>query len=110
MVQAKGGAKDTKRVVSFSSSSGRGCEHCDDSLGIDRHPLEGIERLTRSVNHYIEHHGYHLLHVGQETSRDDEGKPWQSTVAVLGSDKPPAIREPPKVEIRFPSGSKPSLA
>jgi len=40
--------------------------------------------LAHSVNHYIAQHGYALLHVGTETSRDDKGKPWHNTIAVLG--------------------------
>ena len=36
------------------------------------------------VNHYLQEHGYKLLHVGQETSNDMDGNPWQETVAILG--------------------------
>ena len=36
-----------------------------------------------SINHYISAHGYKLLHVGQQTSRDSMGNPWQLTVALL---------------------------
>ena len=52
------------------------CEHCERFVGGDL--------FADSVNHYIEEHGYKVLHVGAETSRDMEGKPWDMTVAVLG--------------------------
>jgi len=39
--------------------------------------------LGNRIQHYLDH-GYKLLHVGSETSHDDEGKPWHSTVAVVG--------------------------
>jgi hypothetical protein len=29
-------------------------------------------------------HGYELIHVGQQTGRDQAGHPWQMTVAVVG--------------------------
>jgi hypothetical protein len=32
----------------------------------------------------LQQHGYELLHVGQKTVQDSNGKPWQTTVAVLG--------------------------
>jgi hypothetical protein len=65
-----------KHVVHISSSVGQACEHCNENIGSDR--------FAESVNHYIEKHSYRLLHVGTETDRDDEGHPWQQTVAVLG--------------------------
>jgi hypothetical protein len=40
------------------------------------------ESLEERVNHYLKH-GYKLLHVGQETSRANEGL-YHATVAVLG--------------------------
>jgi hypothetical protein len=53
-----------------------GPEHCDFRIGLDN--------FAESINHYINDHGYKILHVGQESSWDSEGSPWQSTVAVLG--------------------------
>jgi hypothetical protein len=63
-------------VVYISTNIGKGCEHCSTPI---RH-----DEFDRLVNHYIEQHGYKLLHVGAETSHDNEGKPWHSTVAVVG--------------------------
>jgi len=63
-------------IVHISTDTGTSCEHCRTSIGLDR--------FAESVNHYIREHDYTLLHIGQETSHDSEGKPWHSTVAVLG--------------------------
>ena len=62
-------------VVHISNDESKSCEHCDFRAGSD---------LAESINHYIDAHGYKLLHVGQETSRDNMGNPWQIKVAVLG--------------------------
>lgn len=35
-------------------------------------------------NHIIKEHKLHCLHVGQETSRNNDGHPWHSTVAIFG--------------------------
>jgi hypothetical protein len=68
--------KDVKDVVYISTSISTGCEHCDFSVR--------AENFAGSINHYIEQHGYKLLHVGQETDYNMEGKQSFSTVAVLG--------------------------
>ncbi len=68
--------KGIKHVVYISTDIGTGCEHCRASIG--------LERYAESINHYIEQHGYRLLHVGQETGHDSDGKPWHKTVAVVG--------------------------
>lgn len=65
-----------QHVVYITTNVGTGCEHCSEQIGLDR--------LPESVNHYIGQHGYKLLHVGAETSHGSDGKPWHSTVAVLG--------------------------
>ena len=65
-----------KHVVNISTDIGTKCEHCD--VGI------GLENFAGSINHYIEKHGYKLLHVGTETHHDAESKPWHSTIALLG--------------------------
>ncbi len=40
------------------------------------------DNVAEAINHYLKH-GYKLLHVGQETSRDGNSL-WQSSVAFLG--------------------------
>ena len=68
---------DTKRVVSISSNITTGCGHCGKPVG-------GPDELSASINHYIEAHGYRLLHVGTETIHGPDGQPWSTTVAILG--------------------------
>jgi hypothetical protein len=82
---------DVKRTTQISSNIGRGCEHCGHGIGA----LDDGD-VSDGINHYIEEHGYHLLHVGQETNHGPDGKPWHNTVAVLGHANPPALRPPAK--------------
>jgi hypothetical protein len=49
--------------------------------------MDGTRDFNGCLNHYISVHGYYILHIGQETSTDMEGRPWQSTVAILGTDE-----------------------
>lgn len=65
-----------QNVVHVNNSVGESCKHCREFIGPDM--------FANSFNHYINSHGYRLLHVGTETSHDMDGKPWHSTVAVLG--------------------------
>lgn len=67
---------DASSVVTVSTDIGQKCNHCDFWIG--------LENFDASVNHYIEKHGYRLLHVGSQTSHAQEGGLWHSTVAVLG--------------------------
>lgn len=60
-----------KHVVRITTHDGTSCEHCN-------HPI-GSDNFTESINHYIEQHGYKLLHVGSET-----GANLTMTVAMLG--------------------------
>jgi len=64
-----------KTTIYLSTNIGKSCEICRASF-IDYHDI------AREINHYLDH-GYKLLHVGSETSHDDDGKPWHATVAVL---------------------------
>jgi len=65
--------KDIRQTVSFDSSGVSCCEECDFTSA----------EIDALINHYLEH-GYELLHVGQQTSRDGDGNLWQRTVVVLG--------------------------
>lgn len=65
-----------QHVVHLSTNIGASCKHCSERVGLNS--------LAESINHYIEQHGYKLLHVGTETSHDMNGNPWHSTVAILG--------------------------
>ncbi len=78
-------------VVYISTNIGTCCEHCDEPIGLAG---PGDHRLAESINHYIEKHGYKLLHVGTETTGDSEGSPWHTTVALLGTTR---IHKPRKI-------------
>jgi len=78
-----------KRTVEVSGNIGRPCEHCNELVGV----WKDDQDITKSINHYIEAHGYRLLHVGQQTTHGDKGD-WHFTVAILGHDDPPALKPP----------------
>lgn len=65
------------QVIQLSSNIQKPCPHCNEmKIGDD-------QDVGDKISHYLKH-GYKLLHVGQETSQDNGGNPWQSTVAVVG--------------------------
>jgi hypothetical protein len=69
---------DVEQIIHISSSVSSNCSVCGQIFpGMD-------PDFAEMVNHYIGH-GLTLLHIGQETTRDDQGAPWHSTVALLGS-------------------------
>ncbi len=65
-----------QHVVYVSTNISSGCQHCHQQI-------DG-EEFAESVNHYIQQHGYRLLHVGSQTDRGDRDELWHFTVAVLG--------------------------
>ncbi len=86
-----------KHVVKLSSNIGGQCACCS--------TMVGAEHLEEGINHYIQEHGYTLLHVGTEDeARGAHGEQWHFTVAILGSTKVPPPKPP--VEIRW-IGEKP---
>ncbi len=72
---------DVSKIIRIRSDTWTGrCEECDSTLpGVPRD-----DDFQGKVNHYLENHDYELLHVGGESERDDEGNPYQLTVAILG--------------------------
>ncbi|MEA3416868.1 MAG: hypothetical protein U9R02_12060 [Thermodesulfobacteriota bacterium] len=66
-----------KQVVLVTSDDNKNCQLCS-NFHI------GPNNFEESINHYITDHNYKLLHVGQQTSNDMNGNPWQLTVAVHG--------------------------
>lgn len=88
-----------KHVVHISTDTEEHCEHCDVSFD--------HEKIAESINHYIEQHGYRLLHVGTESCHDMNGDLWHSSVAVLGVEKNLPKWSPPQtvaIEIHAPDG------
>lgn len=68
--------EDATGVVTVSTNIGSKCTECD-------YWVDGSQKFDEGVNHYVQEHGYKLLHVGSESSHGDNGI-WNSTVAVLG--------------------------
>ena len=66
--------KGIQKVAQVNSGVGESCSVCSARL-------DATENFGQAVNHYLDH-GYILLHVGQQTSRSDEGI-WHETVAML---------------------------
>jgi hypothetical protein len=60
-----------QHVVEINTNIGKGCEHCAQEIGTDR--------FAESINHYIEKHGYKVLHVGTQTIPDMNGNPYHTT-------------------------------
>ena len=75
-------AGDYMSVAKVSSDIMARCPDCVTQL-------DGTRDFAAAVNHLLAH-GYALLHVGQETTRDTLGNPWQTTIAVLGKPAPSA--------------------
>lgn len=70
---------DVSQVVHFSTNEMGTCKDCPEPLSMGS--------FADAINHYIQKHGYKLLHVGTETDRNsDEGtvRLWYSTAAILG--------------------------
>lgn len=63
-------------IVRISTNESRSCPLCNNVS------LDG-EWFERSAEHLFKH-GLQCLHVGQETGTDDQGRPFQMTVAVFG--------------------------
>ena len=101
--------RDVKHVIEITSSNVAPCLICQsEPLRVEPGSLTSI---AERVNHYIEAHGFRLLHVGQQSSWDRNGQQWQSTVAVLGVDRIANTRNELAEEIAALRGSfaKPQL-
>ena len=68
--------EDVSHIVYITSNVSKGCEICAFPIGGDK--------FAESINHYIEKHGYKLLHAGSETIPDMMGNPFHVTVALVG--------------------------
>ncbi|MGN6150382.1 MAG: hypothetical protein ACTHOH_00030 [Lysobacteraceae bacterium] len=79
--------RDAKTIITVNTTVETGCPFCGEWTG-------GELKFDESVQHLIQKHGCTLLHVGSQTTRDGNGGPWHSTVAVLGSEEVAAKRTP----------------
>lgn len=88
-----------KYVVHVSTNVSTGCpHHCGAHVGGDH--------FAESINHFIKDHGYKILHVGTETSSEDDGKQWKHTVAVMGTKTPPKPKKEKSLEQHMRSRSR----
>jgi hypothetical protein len=85
-----------KRTTEVSSDLSRACEHCGQLIG-----GYAFYSLTDGINHFIEKHGYRLLHLGTRTQRSKDGQPQHREVAILGHDDPPPVRQFVEIEMDF---------
>jgi hypothetical protein len=69
---------DVQDVVEIRSNVISACRLCKAGFSFTDSDVD--ERVT----HYITQHGYKVLHIGQETTENLEGKLWECTVAILG--------------------------
>lgn len=79
-----------KHVVQISTDVQTGCDYCTS------YSIGGEQKFDESINHYLQEHSCVLLHVGQQTTFDMDGKPWHTTVALVGSDVVPEPRPIPE--------------
>lgn len=70
--------KETAHTIRLTTGSTHSCEHCDEDWDVHENGV------ADPINHYIERHGYSLLHVGSEFGRDQRGVTVHHTVAILG--------------------------
>jgi len=68
--------ENIQEIVRISSGEEAICKHCEFKINQDF--------LDKSIVRYIKSHGYKILQIGQETSRDRDNNKWQSTSAILG--------------------------
>ena len=71
-----------QHIVRLTTDLGTSCDECDYFVGKsgDDSPI------AADVDHYVKEHSYQILHVGQETTHNNEGRPFHLTVVVLGTE------------------------
>ena len=73
---------DIKHLVGLSSDAHVPCQECDElRFGDDF----SVATLVLAANHYVNEHGYRILHIGEETGTDHRGRQQHNTVIVLGT-------------------------
>lgn len=94
---------EIQHVIAISSDIHTGCQECNEW----KNPSEfSGSAAAEKANHYVQAHGYRILHIGQETGTDNEGRPHQNTVIIVGTtdrsnvDRVAAEREKGREEFR----------
>jgi hypothetical protein len=73
--------ENVSTVFELTSAVWTPCPVCRAAVG----PMSADSAaLDERVTHLLTEHKATLLHVGQESSTDADGNPWQMTVAVVG--------------------------
>lgn len=94
---------DIKHTIQITSGCESGaCEHCNDGIKTNS-SLMGVhdDYFVNAINHYVQKHGYKILHIGQYTDTEVEGGLWHGTTAVLGHTEVLPPREITQEEIEF---------
>lgn len=75
------GTESVKETVRLSSHEAAACAYCTEAPG---------ETFDARINHLIGAHGFRVLYIGSESSGGNASEVSIATVAILGSDEPPA--------------------
>ncbi len=67
---------EIEKTVYLSSHIIRACSECSQMVFDNKHDI------ADQIHHYLDH-GYKLLHVGEETTHNESGGLWHSTVALM---------------------------
>lgn len=76
---------DAKHVIKLSTNVSFGCPFCGKWFE--------AEDIDKGINHYLQEHNAKLLHVGAEAFVDEDGHTAHQTVALIGLDQAPPLRE-----------------
>ncbi len=67
---------DTKNTIRISSDTHHNCSVCGD--------FRFEEDVSAGINHMIQQHDFTLFHVGTQTTHDNNGNIYHTTIAILG--------------------------
>lgn len=84
---------NVKHVIKLSTNVSMGCQVCGDR--------QEAEDIDTSINHYLQQHGAKLLHVGAESYRGEDGRTASQTVAMIGLDEVPPVRQPTPFNVQI---------
>ncbi|MCC5074253.1 hypothetical protein [Xanthomonas campestris] len=84
--------QESKAIITVSNTVSPYCPF--DCEGVQK---IGVVAFQDAINHLISAHGCSLIHVGGETTEGPDGKPWQGTIAVLGSPEELPQRATPQI-------------